>query len=326
MKKVLVITCKDDVHCDFVAKEIQNSGNNIIRLNTDNIIENFNYEITNLGTTNFELTGNILDSNIDFTIDSYDTVWFRKPQAVEIKPNDIDPTVVKLLNSEMNVFIKEFYNINLNKRWVNSTWANQKASCKLAGLTVAKKIGFRVPDTIVTNNPLSAEMFAKKCNWSILTKPFLGRAFNMQDKIYHSYSVKVSKHEFYELKDRIKNCTSIFQEYIEKKLELRVTVIGNEIFTAAIYSQEDERTLYDCRAIDAYNLKHIEYLLPEHIKRKVLEFNRHYELNFSTFDIILTPENEYVFLECNPNGQWLWIEDLTGMPLSKTMADFLLKG
>ncbi|MGB3514539.1 MAG: hypothetical protein WBA93_36080 [Microcoleaceae cyanobacterium] len=45
------------------------------------------------------------------------------------------------------------------------------------------------------------------------------------------------------------------------------------------------------------------YDLPKIITQQLLAFNRHYSLVFSTFDLILTPEGEYYFLECNSNGQ-----------------------
>ena len=47
------------------------------------------------------------------------------------------------------------------------------------------------------------------------------------------------------------------------------------------------------------------------------------KINFGAIDMILTPEGEYVFLEVNPNGQWGWIEKLTGMPISQAIADVL---
>lgn len=46
-------------------------------------------------------------------------------------------------------------------------------------------------------------------------------------------------------------------------------------------------------------------------------------LNFGCFDLIVTPDGEYVFLECNPNGQWLWVELATGLPIAEAIADFL---
>jgi hypothetical protein len=42
--------------------------------------------------------------------------------------------------------------------------------------------------------------------------------------------------------------------------------------------------------------------------------------------MIVTPQNEYVFLECNLNGQWLWIEFETGFKISEAIANLLMKG
>ena len=47
-------------------------------------------------------------------------------------------------------------------------------------------------------------------------------------------------------------------------------------------------------------------------------------LLYGAFDLIVTPEGEHVFLELNPNGQYLWIELITGASLSEAMADLLV--
>lgn len=46
-------------------------------------------------------------------------------------------------------------------------------------------------------------------------------------------------------------------------------------------------------------------------------------LRFAAIDMIVTPEGDHVFLEANPNGQWAWIEDETGLPIAAAMADAL---
>ena len=61
----------------------------------------------------------------------------------------------------------------------------------------------------------------------------------------------------------------------------------------------------------------------ENIARKCREYLAHLGLNFGCFDFIVTPSGDYVFLECNPNGQWLWVEDATGLKISEAIADFL---
>ncbi|MEJ2669125.1 MAG: MvdD family ATP-grasp ribosomal peptide maturase, partial [Gammaproteobacteria bacterium] len=47
-------------------------------------------------------------------------------------------------------------------------------------------------------------------------------------------------------------------------------------------------------------------------------------LNFGCIDMILTPDDEFVFLEVNPNGQWLWVEHSLGCNISGAIADKLI--
>ena len=63
--------------------------------------------------------------------------------------------------------------------------------------------------------------------------------------------------------------------------------------------------------------------LPEEIADKCRRYLQHMGLNFGCFDFIVTPDGEYVFLECNPNGQWLWVELATGLKIADAIADFL---
>ncbi|MBU4480422.1 MvdD family ATP-grasp ribosomal peptide maturase, partial [Patescibacteria group bacterium] len=113
------------------------------------------------------------------------------------------------------------------------------------------------------------------------------------------------------------------QSYIPKKIELRVTIVGENIFTCAIHSQNSEKTKYDWRRYDFENVKHEEYQLPVNVRGKILAFMKKCRLNFGAIDMILTPDNEYVFLEVNPSGQFGWIEKLTGMPIAKSIAELL---
>ena len=146
----------------------------------------------------------------------------------------------------------------------------------------------------------------------------------MQDNTsWACFAKKVSINDLEKYKSSVKLAPVFLQEYIEKESELRVTIIGKKIFTAKIESQNNKDSIEDFRAVSSYDLVHKEFQLPEKIENKLLAFNEFYNLEFSTFDIIVTPNQEFVFLECNPNGQWLWIEDLTNMPLSLELAKHL---
>jgi glutathione synthase/RimK-type ligase-like ATP-grasp enzyme len=122
----------------------------------------------------------------------------------------------------------------------------------------------------------------------------------------------------------LSHCPLIFQEYIPKAYELRVTVIGNEIFAACIQSQSaGGDTTVDWRRYNIPKTPHYAYELSPELRNQILALHQRLGLVYSSFDFIRTPQGEFVFLETNPFGQWLWIEDLTGLPISKAIADFL---
>jgi hypothetical protein len=51
---------------------------------------------------------------------------------------------------------------------------------------------------------------------------------------------------------------------------------------------------------------------------------KHYSLRFASFDLIVTPDGREIFLEMNPASQFLWIEQLTGMPITDAIIDELI--
>lgn len=324
MKSILIITCKSDVHADFVTIELRKSGCDVIRLNTEdfshNIIFNCKY-LKNEWIYDFF----ILDANLRFTSDDFNIVWYRKPKEI-INLTVIDRHVADFVKEEYDYFLRSFYAINVNKTWVNPFMSNRNANQKLPNLKLASELGLTVPKTLITNDIDEASHFVNLCKSDILVKTFHYSGFVINETdIWHCFAKRLNKNDFEDYKDSIRLAPTFLQQYIEKELELRVTIIGSNVFTAAIHSQETEKAKDDWRAIDSYQIKHSIYTLPDNVSKCLLKFNSHYGLRFSTFDIILTPSGEYVFLECNPNGQWYWIEELTKMPMAKALADLMIE-
>lgn len=120
---------------------------------------------------------------------------------------------------------------------------------------------------------------------------------------------------------------SFVQNYVEKAFELRITVVGGDIFAAKIDSQvlDEDKGKVDWRQGYDYGLKHSVYELPDDIAEKCRAYLRSFNLRFGCFDFIVTPTGDHIFLECNPNGQWLWIEDaLPELKISESIAKHLL--
>lgn len=124
---------------------------------------------------------------------------------------------------------------------------------------------------------------------------------------------------------KIKYAPSLFQEYVPKDVELRITIVGNEVFAAEIHSQQKEAARHDWRR-DALALEHREHQLPDNVRLKCVNLAKAFNLEFGAIDMILTPDGRYVFLEINPNGQWAWIEEFTGLPISEALIELLCRG
>lgn len=325
-KPVLIVTNKNDTHADFVAMEIREMGGDIIRLHPDDAALNSDFflEKSNPGFE-WNLNWLIKDSEQKIHKDSFDTIWYRKPKPVEANHCVEEDHAKLFIQEEYDYFWRSFYNLYAHKRWINPYWNNKQASQKLPNLELAESLGLKIPKTLVTNNYDKAREFGEICKWNLLVKTFFFSGFVVnQTEAWHCFAKRVTEADFNEFSATITMAPILFQEYIDKSIELRVTIIGDEVFTAALHSQEQEITQEDWRAMDSYKIKHTVYDLPVEICEALKAFNRHYSLLFSNFDLILTPDGEYYFLECNPNGQWYWIERLTEMPMAKAMAKLLL--
>ena len=66
--------------------------------------------------------------------------------------------------------------------------------------------------------------------------------------------------------------------------------------------------------------------MPEDIEQRCLKLLEKLGLTYGCIDMIVTPDDEYMFLELNPNGQYGWIEGLTGLPITENIARMLMAG
>jgi len=115
----------------------------------------------------------------------------------------------------------------------------------------------------------------------------------------------------------------LFQAKVAKEADVRVTVVGDQLFAA-------ELSLTDGAPIGALDWRqHHEYIryrpcpVPSVVADGVADLVNRLGLRFGALDFILTPDGQWVFLEINPNGQWAWIERVTGLPISAALADLL---
>lgn len=202
---------------------------------------------------------------------------------------------------------------------------------KCCQLWLAAAVGLRVPPTLYTTRLPIARAFYDEQGESIIYKPFKPY-LSVADlegegppRVAKLLTNRVRAEHLVESDDFLPT-PSIFQPYVPKQLELRLVVVGKQVFACAIHSQRSERARDDWRRYDLDNTPHEPYALPADVERRVVRLMERLGLVFGSIDMILTPDGEYVFLEVNPNGQFDWIARLTGLPIYEHLAAMLLAG
>lgn len=325
---ILIFTNKADAHPTNVIKHLISWGVPVFRLNTECLLSDYefswwcNEEECDFYIKNIK-TGLILYGH------QITAIWDRRPFEPENLPIKYeDEKTNKFLLEEAAGFMQflRFYLRNIYS--IGSIVEDRPAASKMLQLAVARGLGVRTPDTIFSNNKEAFLPLLQK-HEDISLKSINADGFFTDDGMeYVFYSRKaLSKDVVTQPEDAFRQTVCFLQNYIEKKYELRITVCNEDIMACKIDSQvlDDDKGKIDWRQGYDYGLKQEIVEIPECIRDFCIRFLKEMHLNFGCFDFIVTPNDEYVFLECNPNGQWLWIELATGFDMSKIIAKNLAK-
>jgi glutathione synthase/RimK-type ligase-like ATP-grasp enzyme len=201
---------------------------------------------------------------------------------------------------------------SLNARFVNSMHA-QRAAVKPRQLQIARQAHLRIPDTLITNDPSDARAFLQEHDYRVVHKAMTApEHFLIDTRRWEGCG--------YALDEDLPFAPTIFQEEISGP-DLRVTVVGGQIFTCITPGSPNPATV-DVR-FGGYESAE-PYDLPGVVKERILEVMCELGLVFGCLDMKLdTTRDDYVFLEVNPQGQFLFVEILTGLPISRALCDLL---
>jgi glutathione synthase/RimK-type ligase-like ATP-grasp enzyme len=204
--------------------------------------------------------------------------------------------------------------------WVNHPLKISAANYKPEQIARAKRSGLLVPDTLITTLVEEADAFCERHNWSVVTKPIghgeiLG-AHEADDHIV--YTNLLSSGDRPHLRD-VAACPTFFQQAISKDIDVRATVVDREVIAVALHSQERAVSRIDCRRDNMSGMRYSSLVLPAELCAALIEFVRSYGLYYAAIDLARDPDGRYWFLELNPAGQWAWLEQLVGVPISSAL-------
>ena len=325
---ILIFTNKQDVHPNNVIPYLVRWGVPIFRLNCECLLSDYEFKWwCNTEGCDFHIKNR--KSGLECYGHQITAIWERRPHLIKELPiRYSDRRLNKFLRSEANEFLR-FLRYYLRDIYSIGSIANDRvAASKMLQLNIARELGMCIPDTAFGNCKAAFANLCEKHDFLSL-KAIDGESYYYKDdKEYVFFSRKASSKDVLQKPEESFTQTfSFLQNYVDKKYELRITVCNKDVVACKIDSQslDDDRGKNDWRQGYDYDLKHEIVEIPEKIKDFCFAFLAKMGLNFGCFDFIVTPDNEYVFLECNPNGQWLWIEIVTGYDISKIIAKNLAK-
>jgi hypothetical protein len=252
-------------------------------------------------------------------LDSVKSIYYRRPGGFEFDPA-IPPEMITWCEGQAQF---GFWGVleSLPATWINSPGAEHLASCKPRQLEHAAAAGLKFPPTMVTNEPEAVTEFAAQHPGGIITKTLYSGMPRTPDGhltgLVYTNIVPPSRYA----DPSIALTAHLFQAKLAKSFDLRVTVVGDEVFTTRIANPDE----LDWRRGDQHNITYRPYQLPDSVLVGVRRLMSSLGLVFGALDFVVTDE-EHHFIEINPNGQWAFIENETEQPISRALAAALGKG
>jgi len=327
---ILIITNKSDIHCNPVIEHLKKNNDQFFRLNTDSLLDD--YEIS------FSVKNNRPELEISNKFNSktcvasrVKSVWERRPSSPNVNEL-LDPIAGNVLKEESLELSKWLRYLFIESRNVGSALWDRPNESKLRQYFVAskiikdKKINISIPDTKISNKRSDILEIAKTHSY-LSVKPIGSDSIELDEKFEIPFvSRRIHSNQISNISTQdIQTCPTFLQNYIPKQHELRVTVVGSKSYCCKIDSQllpegagkEDWREGYDIGLSQTWEVT------PDEIEEFCQLYLKLINSSFGCFDFIYDKKGNYHFLECNPNGQWMWMEIDIGIPISKGIADYL---
>lgn len=320
---ILVVTHSNDEHCTpRVMAALARLGADALRLDTDLYpLEVRLATHLDAGGTRQALTvgGRTLD------LSQVKSIYHRRDETARTLPHDMDRDLRGHAVAEARRVLQGCL-AALPCFHLDAPEARLRGRNKQLQLELAARAGLPVPRTLITNDPDEARAFVAACPGGVVTK--MMNAVSVWDEgEEHALFTNLVRPDDVEALDDLVLCPMTFQEKLEKALELRVTVVGDEVFSASIDSQSSARARVDWRR-DGLGMigewRHHD--LPREVGDGARALLDTLGLTYGAFDYVLTPDGRYVFLEVNPEGEFFWLEDAPGLPISDAIARALVRG
>jgi hypothetical protein len=304
---ILIISSQRDTHARVVAQEIAKRG---VAVAIGDVIElgagaKCSMNPHDVGDTQW--TG---ADGATIHLDCVRSVWCRR-----VYPPHYDPALRDIGDRR---FVERQWNdmlwgtiMSLDAELLSDPF-KQRAATKPLQLVVAGRVGLTIPETLITNDAQRAREFVSRHDSLVIHKTLAASAYA---KLLYT---KCWDEDDDRALDELVLTPIILQRRITGTRELRITIVGKECFAA-----EFEPSGHVDGRLDSAT-PYRPHQLPAEIERQLLALMRVLGLSYATVDMRIDAHGDYVFLELNPQGQYLYVEIRTGQPITRALVDLLI--
>lgn len=308
---ILVVTHSKDLSADLVIRHLHADGQKYVRLNTDHLVTpecffGFRDE-PELHIDNRVILGSDISS-----------IWARRfalPRSLQ----DLNLQYAEFVKREHLVVMDAFLEGTTDAFQINPAHADQIAGNRLLQMRRARKFGFSIPDSLVTQDAEAARRFIATHAQTITKALSFGRVSSESGNELVAFA-SVIQHDVN--MDGLSCCPSLLQDSIPKRCDWRVTTVGDRVFSAK--ATFDKSRSLDWRADKDAATRFSSAELPEEISDRLIALSRESKIVYGAHDLVESVTGEFFFLETNPAGQWGWLELTLDLPISRAIADELV--
>lgn len=319
---VLIFSTKQDAHAQAVSDRLAQLNVSTQYCSLGKLLDRFQLELRIGGSSESSCKLRHYqneESGDDQALDllAVSAIWLRRPARIRLR-RITEPWAAALMESESNRAFEGLLR-TLKCLWVNRPDAQWEATYKIKQLDAARSVGFTVPKTLITNNPAAVRDFHSACDGRLIYKLIDESSWQCfpDFEIPKGIPTLPLRERDLPFLNQVEYGLHLFQERIDKKADIRVTIVGKKVYAVLIESQAGTGKV-DFR-LD-YSVPMTVHRLPQDIEGNCLKLLSSLGLNYGAIDLCLTGDGQYVFLEVNAQGQWLWMEERLGLPISQELS------
>jgi hypothetical protein len=309
---VVAVTHREDVTADLLVLAARRRGVPFYRFNTEDypssiglVLDPSHPDETCLTTPSGEVSLGLARG-----------IWIRRPRWPEIG-REVEGRLDRLFARQEAVAAIGGAWRALASACVSPPDVLQAARWKVPQMTLASGLGFSVPETLVTTDPARARTFVS--GGRTILKAVAEARVQIGDEESVGNTVEID--DTFDL-EQVRPTPVLLQRRVDKVADIRVTAVGHRLFSVRIVTPKGAPL--DFRLTDPHMCRFEVVDLPSAVTVALVAYLDNWGLRFGAFDLAEDAEGRLWFLECNPAGQWAWMEGPTGLDITGALLDLLL--